>query len=284
MASELNKKNKKKMSPISLFFLLSYTLFWGYLVVAFAIITILSLDPANLPVFAAEMLGIVGSYAPSVAAIIVLLQYNDKQAIKALLKQYINFKASWKLYLLGLLPIVVAFISALIGRIFISNPPEIVMLSSFAPAIFVTLLLDVAKGPIGEQAGWRGFGYAKLMEKQSFLKTGLIIGFFWAFWHAPLWLMNAWSIGEVLGFILTAVATTLFMNWMRFKNQKSLIPVVLFHLSMNFGLQLVTDIGFNLISLRVLLPIYGVVFVILATLFYASNKSQLINSSHSKIE
>lgn len=281
MSSETNNLEKRKLSPISLFFLLSYALFWGFLVLAFAIITTLSLDPANLPVFAAESFGIIGSYAPTVAAIIVLLRYNDKQAIKALLKQYINFKASWKLYLLGLLPIVVAFISAFIGRIFISNPPEIVIISSFVPAIIVTLLLDVVKGPIGEEAGWRGFGYAILMEKQSFLKTSLIIGFFWAFWHAPLWLMNAWSMGEIIGFVLTAFATTLFMNWMRFKNQKSLVPVVLFHLSMNFGLQLVTDIGFNFISLNVLLPIYGVIFVILATIFYLLNRSQLSTSLHS---
>jgi hypothetical protein len=64
-----------------------------------------------------------------------------------------------------------------IGRLFSLESSEFIGVATFFPVIINTLFLYIIKGPIGEQAGWHGFGYSKMMEKNSFLKSSINIGF-----------------------------------------------------------------------------------------------------------
>ncbi|NLN86173.1 MAG: CPBP family intramembrane metalloprotease [Syntrophomonadaceae bacterium] len=44
-------------------------------------------------------------------------------------------------------------------------------------------------GPVLEEFGWRGYALPKLQAKYSPLKSSLILGFMWAVWHCPQFLV-----------------------------------------------------------------------------------------------
>lgn len=49
-----------------------------------------------------------------------------------------------------------------------------------------SLLLVFTIGPLGEEAGWRGFLLPKFLESHSPLTASLLLGVIWMMWHFPL--------------------------------------------------------------------------------------------------
>ena len=89
-------------------------------------------------------------------------------------------------------------------------------------------------GPLGEEAGWRGFALPRLQQKFSPLIASIILGFIWGAWHWILDFMhlsaNPYMFFTRLGYIALAILFTWLYN--RTKG-KSLLPVFLLHASMN---------------------------------------------------
>lgn len=56
-------------------------------------------------------------------------------------------------------------------------------MQSIATCVFVTLLT----GATGEESGWRGFLQPSFEKRFTVIRSSIIIGVIWAFWHAPLW-------------------------------------------------------------------------------------------------
>jgi membrane protease YdiL (CAAX protease family) len=49
-------------------------------------------------------------------------------------------------------------------------------------------------GPLGEEAGWRGFALPRLQNRFSPLTSSLALGFLWANWHVPLMLAHVYNV------------------------------------------------------------------------------------------
>ena len=49
-----------------------------------------------------------------------------------------------------------------------------------------SLLLVFTIGPLGEEAGWRGFLLPRLLERHNALTASLLLGAIWSMWHFPL--------------------------------------------------------------------------------------------------
>src|SRR5277367_2852598 len=59
------------------------------------------------------------------------------------------------------------------------------------PRFFLPNLLG---GPLGEEPGWRGFAFPRLQARLGPLPACAVIGFLWASWHLPLFLIHFSSI------------------------------------------------------------------------------------------
>lgn len=53
--------------------------------------------------------------------------------------------------------------------------------------------IDLLGGPLGEEAGWRGFAFSRIQQKVSPALSATIVGFFWALWHFPLLLAHIYT-------------------------------------------------------------------------------------------
>jgi membrane protease YdiL (CAAX protease family) len=62
---------------------------------------------------------------------------------------------------------------------------EFVRFSGTAPTVPV-LLVAIAVGAFGEEAGWRGYALPRMQARLGPLPATLLLALLWAAWHAPL--------------------------------------------------------------------------------------------------
>ena len=98
--------------PLSAYFVLSYASFWIFLVLAFAVISVMGLAPDSLPAWIGVLFGIIGSWMPNLAAVIVTRAIEGREGVKRLLSKFFQFRVGAIWYLAALIPIPLAFIAA----------------------------------------------------------------------------------------------------------------------------------------------------------------------------
>ena len=73
--------------PLLAYFVLSYTFFWGFLVLISVILGMLRLQPDALPAWAMPIIVILGSWMPNLAAVTVTGVLSGREGIKATTRQ-----------------------------------------------------------------------------------------------------------------------------------------------------------------------------------------------------
>jgi membrane protease YdiL (CAAX protease family) len=169
-------------------------------------------------------------YGPTLAAIIVLAFSEGKAGLKALFRQATHWRVGWIWYLIA--PgIIVAFnfggvgLNLLLGAQ-ISPSHELFSVAYFLEGVIFVLLL----GGLWEEPGWTGYALPRLRVGRSLLLASLILAVFRTMWHLPLFLGGdiPWS-DIVLNF-----AAQIFISWLYYRTNRSLLIVMLFHFSSNY--------------------------------------------------
>jgi membrane protease YdiL (CAAX protease family) len=103
------------------------------------------------------------------------------------------------------------------------------------PAAFLLILITVG---IGEEAGWRGFAFMRLLPGGR-IRAALVVGAMWMAWHAPLFWLNAGMqalLGPMLvGWALALLAGSLLLGWLTLAAGGRLWPASLFHATMDMA-------------------------------------------------
>jgi membrane protease YdiL (CAAX protease family) len=99
--------------------------------------------------------------------------------------------------------------------------------SSAGLALFLT-------GPLGEEAGWRGFLLPRVLERHSPLGASLLVGLIWAVWHVPVFLRNEFSTlhGTVI-FTGTIVCYSVVMAVLFLHTRQSVLLAIVIHWTFN---------------------------------------------------
>jgi membrane protease YdiL (CAAX protease family) len=122
--------------------------------------------------------------------------------LKSLLHVRIGVKSLLLVFLV--LPAVSA-VSCLIFYLFEGALPQMQFAPWFLPVAFVYILLLM--GPLGEEAGWRGFALKKMLQLTSPVKAAVLLGIIWSFWHLPLFFIHGTTQNALTAFgILPAIA------------------------------------------------------------------------------
>ena len=114
---------------------------------------------------------------------------------------------------------------------FVSSP-----LSLFPMALAVFFV-----GPFPEELGWRGYVLDRLQEKRGALRSSLILGFFWALWHLPLFFIRdtyqydkgAWTPWFWL-FMIGIIPLSVVFTWIFNNTSRSTLAVIFFHFMVVF--------------------------------------------------
>jgi len=84
-STEQKSNNFIVRRPLLAYFVLSYTFFWGFLVLIMVILGMLRLQPDALPTWAMPLIVILGSWMPNLAAVTVTGVLTGREGIRQLL-------------------------------------------------------------------------------------------------------------------------------------------------------------------------------------------------------
>jgi uncharacterized protein len=109
-------------------------------------------------------------------------------------------------------------------------------------ALLVYLFVELTFGALSEELGWRGYALDELQSRWSALRSSLVLGFIWAFWHTPAFLIPGLSQYEMGGifswpyvsFILSVAMGSILITWIYNNTGRSiLVAGFLMHFSQN---------------------------------------------------
>ncbi len=272
-STEQKSNNFIVRRPLLAYFVLSYTFFWGFLVLIIFILGMLRLRPDALPGWAMPIIGILGSWMPNLAAVIVTGVIAGRAGIRQLLGKFFAYRIAVRWYLVALLPFPLAFVAAGLYRLAGGAAPENMSLSvGFWAGL---IILNLLQGATGEEAGWRGFALPRLQETHGPVKASLILGFLWNFWHLPLWILSGYSgldlVIYVLAFSVSIISLTFLITWISSKTPNSLIPIVITHFSFNASLNLVDARGLGFGPTLSLLAVTAGIYLVAAILVWSAS-------------
>jgi hypothetical protein len=168
-------------------------------------------------------------WSPAIAGLILVWRHYGRSGVGSFLRRLTLWKTSsaWWVFLLLGIP-AVKYVGAAFNGTAGDFPfsPWYGLLPAMAIALFI--------GPI-EELGWRGVALPLLQRRFAPLWSALILGAFWAVWHAPSFLLSgtpqsAWSFGPYLFGVLalSVIITPLFHA-----AQGSILIAALFHFQVN---------------------------------------------------
>jgi len=85
--------------------------------------------------------------------------------------------------------------------------------SSLIPAFVMCL----TSGAIGEELGWRAYALNEFQKKHTPLKSSLLVGLVWGFWHLPLWIFSGYNGLELIfysvAFIIAIISISVVIHF-----------------------------------------------------------------------
>jgi len=168
-------------------------------------------------------------WSPAIAGVALVWHHHGRRGVGSFLRRLTLWRmpSAWWVFLLLGIP-AVKYVGAAFNGTAGDFPfsPWYGLIPALAIALFI--------GPV-EELGWRGVALPLLQRKFAPLWSALILGAFWAVWHAPAFLLsgtpqNAWSFGPYLfGVLALSVIITPMFN----AAQGSILMAALFHFQLN---------------------------------------------------
>jgi membrane protease YdiL (CAAX protease family) len=207
-----------------LYFLLAYAISW----VLFAPLVLSRAGVGVLHVNISIAWSVVGTLGPTLAALIA--QWRTEGNLRAF-----RFRTSWKRFALGAIagPALTIVTYSILPALLLSlSPPASLNWKVFA-SLGVFNWSTLLGGPLFEEPGWRGFALPRMQARLGPVRASLVLGFLWAGWHAPLFLLKQWeSVSPpVYAAILIGLSVVMTFGWNI--SRESIAVTVLMHATFN---------------------------------------------------
>jgi membrane protease YdiL (CAAX protease family) len=187
-----------------------------------------ALQAAGVPVPGPPVTG----FGPFLAAVLVLAATRGRAGIGRLLRSMVRWRVPVRAVLAALtLPLLVSGAAILLTVALGGARPSDSQLAQWPniPVLLLLVLLVPGIGGAWEEPGWRGFALGRLEKRWGPTAGPLILGGFWVFWHAPLFLT-----GDILWpDLLVIVAASVVVGAVFHAALDSVLIAMLFHATNN---------------------------------------------------
>lgn len=230
----------------------------------------------------AEVLKIVASWAPTFVLIAMFRKIYPESNLFA----YIREQFSRRVKLSNILFITLIHLGIFVATLFITsslyNVPITTQIITPWFSIFIVFGNMLIRGTLGEELGWRGFLLNELQKKYSPIKSAIIVGLIWGFWHTPLWFLSGYAgvqlVQYIIVFLVYIISTSIIMTAFYNLNHNILVPIII-HQFANFFIGIHTGDVLYLLTISALL--YFVVALVMTFVNYKKclygNKNESIH-------
>lgn len=91
----------------------------------------------------------------------------------------------------------------------------------------------------GEEVGWRGFALPRLQKRFNALSATLMLTFFWAAWHIPMFFYRPgytnMDISGIVGWIASLLTGSVLLTWFFNSSRGSLMACAIFHATIDIA-------------------------------------------------
>jgi CAAX protease family protein len=209
--------NAMKRRPLVAFFVLTYALSW-----------------LAWPLWASGLYPIapVFSFAPFLAALIVLAVTLGKGGVGGLLRRMVRWRVGIRWYAVALLlPAGITVAAVVLNVLLGARGPSAADLGGWTALLpgFAVALLIPGLGGAWEEPGWRGFALPRLQSGRSALFAALILGVLVAGWHLPMMVVGDVHWSDTVS-IMGAVIV---FNWVFNNANGSVLIIMIMHATNN---------------------------------------------------
>jgi uncharacterized protein len=212
------------IKALGTFFVLAYAIAWLAWLPLVLGVHGLHITSWNVPI----PFVIPGTFGPTVAALTTQrLLYSDWRAAK--------IWTGWRGLVLGAIagPALIVFaLTVVTCGAMVKGGPAVLQWSAFA-RLPISIAYSFRAGPLGEEAGWRGFALPRLQTRFGPVAASLILALFWTGWHLPLFLLDNWSSSTLVQFWLIVSMLSFFMTLGYNISDGNLWVVILMHATFN---------------------------------------------------
>jgi uncharacterized protein len=196
--------------PLVFYFLLAFGFSWAYELTVYRVLLTPGFSLRGL------LLDLGFTLGPTLAAFLMTAVTQGRAGIRQLLSRYVLWRVGipwYLLVLLGVPALLLILILLLPGALAAFHLPGL----SFWPTYLIGYLtILVIGGPLGEEAGWRGFALPRLQQRSGPLVGTLILGVLWGLWHLPEFFTPGTSqyvsgigfVGHLISFFVFDIMTT----------------------------------------------------------------------------
>lgn len=222
------------------------------------------------PIFIA--LQTMGAAGPSIVAYIFLKNFHHPSDLKTVIARYKIWRVKSKWYFISIfLVITISLVSLLLQTLFFDSPLAeghalYDMYQGMGPALLAVLPLvfvaQIFSSPLLEEFGWRGYLQPHMQKIFDVLPASIIIGIIWGFWHLPL----IFAYGHNLAIaIVSIVCHSILMGWILNSTKGSMLMMLLFHASINVGVNMLSPGHDNVIMVIITAGVTGFVIIHMIT-------------------
>jgi membrane protease YdiL (CAAX protease family) len=210
---------------LAAFFLMAYGLTWAcFISVAVAV-------PASS--LAGGMLLLLGTFAPSIAALALTWRDAGRAGVAALLGRIFKGGIAAKYIVIAVSYMAVIKLSvAVIHRVTLGEWPRF-----GAEPIWLLPFAVLLSTPVqaGEEIGWRGYALPRLTERLGLATASVVLGVIWAFWHLPQFFVASADTYHQAFFpwALQVTALSVLLAWLYARTRGNLLIVMLTHAAAN---------------------------------------------------
>lgn len=215
---------------------------WSFFILTYALNAVFMLIYNNVVAIPYQLYIVFYAFTPTMSALAISAVIGGRPEIARLLSGFKRWRVGWQWYLaafmLAGIPLVIAIVYILLG-----NPPRGLPPGTTVWMLLGALGLSLLTGPLGEEAGWRGFALPRFQQKYSALTSSLIIGVLWTCWHFPNYLnLRADPTGAggaqtmpFLIFLPVTLGLSILFAWLYNNSGGSLVLTVFAHYCFNFA-------------------------------------------------
>jgi len=208
----------------------------------------------NIPEATSNIVRLLGVLMPAASALILTRLMGGRGATRGLWARLVLWRVNWRWWMAAVigqpaLLVVAALFTNLISDSKIT-PEPLVPVSAFIVNVIMLLIAT-----LGEEIGWRGVALPSLQQKNSALKSSVILGLLWGIWHIPFWLLldtfDQFGIGYLGLNLLFVVPLTFYITWFFNHSQHSLLLPVMLHLTFNIVNTILLPVTLNITAFLV---------------------------------
>jgi membrane protease YdiL (CAAX protease family) len=248
------------------FFLITFLITWG------SGFTGAYLSHQNGTEFFQLGLILLGMIGPFISAIVMIYGSKNSELVRDFWDRLSVFKVQPKLLLFILLVMpCVLFLATSVSLLF-GQPLDQFQLANQFMILQGQNMLSLGimvLAPLMEELGWRGYGVDSLRSRFNLFKTSLFFGVLWALWHIPLFFIQGYyqnvlwntSLIYVANFFISIFPAALLINWIYYRNNRSIIAAFLMHLMFNIFSVLFQTEQFTKCIVTILLLVVSVAII-----------------------